>query len=87
MINSDNDVLTFIGIGLTGIVNFVFYLIAFFVFLFLARRAKRRFQEDLSEQSQKQYKGFRIATFVSGGVTLLMLLITVGALVLAYVLW
>ncbi len=85
--NSDSEVFSFIGIGLTGIVNFVFYLIAFFVFLFLARRAKRRSQEDLSGQSQKQYKGFRIATFVSGGVTLLMLLVTVGALVLAYVLW
>ena len=85
--NSDSDLFTFIGIGLTGIVNFVFYLIAFFVFLFLARRAKRRSRDDLSGQFEKQYKGFRIATFVSGGVTLLMLLVTVVSLVLAYVLW
>ena len=87
MINSDGDVFSFIGLFITSVVNFAFYLIAFVVFLVLALRAKRRFQQDLLEQSRKQYKGFRIAAFVSGGVTLLMAVIGVVALVLAKVLF
>ena len=77
--------ISFLGFGTDGRTKF--YLIAFIVFLVLAIRAKRRFQQDLSEQAHKQYKGFRIAAYVSGGVTLLMVIIGIVSLVLAMVLW
>ncbi len=84
--NFNDDFFTMLGLFITCVVQFVFYLIAFIVLLILAHRAGQRFKESLSEQARKQYKGFRIAAFICGGLTLLMLLIGAAAYIIGFAL-
>ena len=84
--NLNDDFLSMFGLFITSVVQFPFYLIAFVVFLILSHRANQRFKENLSEQARKQYKGFRIAAFICGGLALLMLIVGVASYFMGFAL-